>query len=109
MELFVVLKIFSPIANQKVKTAKTTYKHLVNLTLAENSLTNEKLNVKILIGSDFYWKFFNVNVINANEGPVAMKTGWVLRGRVTTDYTNNNAVENVSKITTDPTNPKTNS
>ena len=29
-----------------------------------------------------------------------MKTGWVLRGPVTTDYTNNNAVENVSKITT---------
>ena len=29
-----------------------------------------------------------------------MKTGWVLRGPVTTYYTNNNAVENVSKITT---------
>ena len=47
----------SPIANQKVKVAKTTYKHLVNLILAENSPTNENLSIDIIIGSDFYWKF----------------------------------------------------
>ena len=35
IELFVVPKICLPIANQKVKVAKTTYKHLVNLTLTE--------------------------------------------------------------------------
>ena len=75
---------------------------MANLTLAENSPTNENLNIDILIGSDFYWIFFNGNVINANEGPVAMETclGWVLGGRATTDYTNNNAVENVFKIAT---------
>ena len=40
--------------------------------------------------------------MNANEGPVATDTclGWVLSARATTDYTNNNAVENVFKITT---------
>ena len=97
IELFVVPKICSPIANQKVKVAKTTYKHLANLTLAENSTTNENLNIDILIG-----KFFNGNVINADEGPVAMETclGWVLSGRATTDYTNSSTVENVFKITT---------
>ena len=73
MEIFVVPKVCSPIANQKVKVAKTTYKHLVNLTLAENSPLNEDLNIDILIGSDFCWKFFNGNVINANEGRVAME------------------------------------
>ena len=50
IELFVVPKICLQIANQKVKVAKTTYKHLVNLTLAENSPMNEKLNIKLLIG-----------------------------------------------------------
>ena len=46
--------------------------------------------------------FFNGIVINANEGPVAMETclGWLLRRRVATDYTNNNRVENIFKITT---------
>ena len=40
-------------------------------------------------------------MINANEGPVAVETclGWMLRGRVRTGYTNNNAVENAFKIT----------
>ena len=75
---------------------------MANLTLAENSPTNENLNIDIFIGSDFYCKFFNGNVINADEGPVAMETclGWVLSGRATTDYTNNSAVENDFKITT---------
>ena len=56
-ELFVIPKICMPIANQKVKVAKTTYKHLVNVTLAENSPTNENVNIDIFIGSDFYWIF----------------------------------------------------
>ena len=86
-------------ANQKVKVAKTTYKHLVNLTLAENSPTNEKLNIDILIGSDFYGKFFKENAFNANEGPVAMEKclGLVLSRRVTTDYTNNNQLKTFPK------------
>ena len=50
IELFVVPKICLQIANQKVKVAKTTYKHLVNLTLAENSPMNEKLNINLLTG-----------------------------------------------------------
>ena len=50
IELFVVPKICLQIANQKVKVPKTTYKHLVNLTLAENSPMNEKLNINLLIG-----------------------------------------------------------
>ena len=41
-------------------------------------------------------------MINANEGPVAVETClvWVLSGRVTIGYTNNNAIENAFKITT---------
>ena len=75
---------------------------MINLTQAENSLTNENLNIDVLIGSNFDRKFFNGNVINANEGSVATETCLVrmLSGRVTTDYTNNNAVENVFEITT---------
>ena len=72
IEFFVFPKICSLIANQKVKVPKTTYKHLVNLTLAENFPMNENLNIDTLIGSDIYWNFFKGNVINVNEGPVAM-------------------------------------
>ena len=70
--------------------------------MTENSPTNENLNIDILIGTDFYWKFYNRNVINANEGPVAMETclGWVLSGPFKNDYTHSNAVQNVFKITT---------
>ena len=70
--------------------------------MTENSPTNENLNIDILIGTDFYWKFCNRNVINANEGPVAMETclGWVLSGPFKNDYTHSNAVQNVFKITT---------
>ena len=55
--IFVVPKICSPVANQKVKAAKTPYKHLVILTLAKKSPTNENLNIHILIGSVIYWNF----------------------------------------------------
>ena len=47
LELFVVPKICSPTANQMAKVAKTTYEHLANLTLTENSPTNENLNINI--------------------------------------------------------------
>ena len=81
------------IANQKVKVA---------LTLAEIHPKSKHLNIDIVIGKNFYWKFFNGNVINANEGPVAMEIylGWVLSRRVKNGFTNNNAVQNVFKITT---------
>ena len=70
--------------------------------MAENCHTNENLDIDILIDSKFYRNFFNENVFNANEGPVVMETclDWMLGGRVTTDYTHNNAVENVFQITT---------
>ena len=75
---------------------------MLNLTLAETFSMNENLNIDILIGCDFYWKFFNRNVINVNEATLAMETflGWVLSGCVTFNYTNNNEAGNVFKITT---------
>ena len=57
MELFIVPKICLLIANQKVEVAKTTYKHLVNLRLAENSPTNENLNIDMLIVVTFTGSF----------------------------------------------------
>ena len=50
--------MFADRNKKEAKVAKISYKHLVNLTLAENSPTSENLNIDILIGSDFYWKFF---------------------------------------------------
>ena len=75
---------------------------MLNLTLAETFSMNENLNIDILIGCDFYRKFFNRNVINVNEAALAMGTflGWVLSGCVTFNHTNNNEAGNVFKITT---------
>ena len=70
--------------------------------MAETFSMNGNLNIDILIGCDFYRKFFNRNVINVNEAALAMGTflGWVLSGCVTFNHTNNNEAGNVFKITT---------
>ena len=72
---------------------------MASLTSAENSPTNENLNIEILINSNFYWKFFNGNAINVNESPVIMDT-FLGGGRAATDYANNSAVKNAFKIAT---------
>ena len=42
------------------------------------------MDVDLLIGSDFYWKFLTGEIRQGEVGPVAMKTkvGWVLSGPV---------------------------
>ena len=54
-ELIVVRNICSPISNQTIEVAKTTYDHLRDLPLADfNNNGDNKLNINILIGRDFY-------------------------------------------------------
>ncbi len=57
------------------------YEHLAQLDLADIS-KEETLEVDVLIGSDFYWKFVTGETIRGSSGPVAIKTtlGWVLSG-----------------------------
>ena len=74
-----------PIDSKKIRFAKSRYKHLKNLDLADENPSNLPLNIDILIGSDFYWNFFNSTFVKGDgQGPVAMssKLGYVLSGPV---------------------------
>ena len=44
----------------------------------------DKLQVDLLIGSDYYWDFITGTILRGSDGPVAIDTrlGWVLSGQV---------------------------
>ena len=76
--------IASPIQGQSVQWAKQNYKHLANLQLADDCLSDSQADIEILIGSDNIWKFMLGEVRRGETGdsPVAVSTvlGWVLSG-----------------------------
>ena len=49
----------SPISNQSIKVALEEYPHLCGLNLADSSTLSgdNDVEVDILIGADYYWKF----------------------------------------------------
>jgi len=57
------------------------YKYLAELPLAHPKNTDERFEVDILIGSDYYWEFVEDEIIRG-EGPTAMKSrvGYLLSG-----------------------------
>ena len=80
VSLYVVPQICAPLNGQTIEFAKETNTHLAGLCLADSSCTSTSLSVDILIGGDFYWKFFSGKVIRGISGPVASETslGWAL-------------------------------
>ena len=76
--------ISSPIQGLSVQWAKQNYKHLANLQLADDCLSDSQADIEILIGSDNIWKFILGEVRQGETGdsPVAVSTvlGWVLSG-----------------------------
>ena len=78
--------ICSPIQNQAIQFAVESYDHLSHIELADSMKFSQNLgmDVDLLIGSDFYWKFLTGEIRRGKVGPVAMKTkvGWVLSGPV---------------------------
>ena len=65
--------IASPIQGQSVQWAKQNYKHLANLQLADDCLSDSQADIEILIGSDNIWKFMLGEVRRGETGdsPVA--------------------------------------
>ena len=52
--------ICSPLQNEAVNFAASTYQHLSGLLLADSILADEnenKVDVDVLIGADYYWHF----------------------------------------------------
>ena len=76
--------IASPIQGQSVQWAKQNYKHLANLQLADDCLSDSQADIEILIGSDNVRRFMLGEVRRGETGdsPVAVSTvlGWVLSG-----------------------------
>ena len=84
LELFSVPVICQPLTSQPIEFCKETYRHLSNLDLADYSEDGDSMEVDLLIGSNYYWKFATGEIYRGEEGPVAIKTrvGWILSGAV---------------------------
>ncbi len=67
---------------QLIHRAQDTLGYLSDLDLADITTNEDALEVDILIGSDYYWRFATRRVLRGKAGPTAVHTrlGWVLSG-----------------------------
>ena len=82
LEVFVVPHICDPVLLQASVACSKVYGHLFQPDLADVCL-DETLEVDLLLGSGFYWKFAMGETIRGENGPVAINTTLavaVLRG-----------------------------
>ena len=84
LELFSVPVICQPLTSQPIEFCKETYRYLSNLDLADYSEDGDSMEVDLLIGCNYYWKFATGEIYRGEEGPVAINTrvGWILSGAV---------------------------
>nr|XP_047141290.1 uncharacterized protein LOC124816230 [Hydra vulgaris] len=85
-----VKDICATINGQNIDFSVRNYNHLKGLALADivvssidSPVSDSPVSVDILVGADFYWKFFGDTVVKGNSGPVALKFnlgGYVLNG-----------------------------
>lgn len=80
-EALCVPVVCSPIRGQNVNFAKR-FGHIKSLELADSSDGRFGSSIDILIGADFYHRFFTGRYRKGNEGPTACESilGWVLSG-----------------------------
>ena len=95
IEAICVPKICAPLSNQNTKFYADNYRHLRKLCLADYSRGEEKLNVNVLIGLDYYFSFVTGKIIRGEGGPTAIssKLGWILSGGFQTDDDESNCFE----------------
>ena len=82
MELSTVPLVCQPLLSQPIDLCKSDYQHLHDLELADSSAEGESMQVDLLIGVDYYWRFVTGDIRRGEGGPVAIRTrlGWVLSG-----------------------------
>ena len=84
VEAYVVPEI-SFIRNQHLEVVKESYAHLKGLWLSDVCMSNEELEVDVLVGADYLWMFQKDRMLRGDPGePVAVDTvlGWVISGPV---------------------------
>ena len=84
LTLFVVPHICDALTAQPISVCAERYNHLAQLDLADASDGNSRMEVDILVGCDYYWKFITGQTLRGDDGPIAIQTtlGWVLSGPV---------------------------
>ena len=71
VELFVVPRICSPICDQNIELAQSTYSHLMNLKLADSSENGTGLEIDVMIGGDLHREFDAERKILVYSSPIA--------------------------------------
>ena len=82
LSLFVVPMICEPLIGQPISVCVNQIPHLTGLELADWAGQGSKLEVDVLIGSDYYWDLVTGAVFKGTNGPTAIHTklGWILSG-----------------------------
>lgn len=73
-----------PLQGQPVEQAGNNNPYFSGLKLADFGTEGETLDVDILVGSDYYWKFLTDHNVKGAQGSTTVHTelGWVLAGPV---------------------------
>ena len=84
LTIFTVPTICEPLTPHSLASCREVYPHLRGLELADEFEDIDKLQVDLLIGSDYYWDFITGTILRGSDGPVAIDTRlrWVLLGQV---------------------------
>ena len=108
--LYAVPNICEPLTCQPIAFCQENFEHLSGLSLADTTDECDRLEIDILLGSDYYWTLLTGEVRRGPSGPVGVQTelGWVLSGPVgtptqehnkTTLFTHTLHVENLARTT----------
>ena len=82
LSALVVPVVCDPVCCQPISLTQSSYDYLLELDLANSSLSGNKLDIYILIGSDYYWMLVTGRVLRDKDGPTAIhsRLGWILSG-----------------------------
>lgn len=72
--LYVVPVICEPLTGQPIGTCVEQNSHLVGLDLADSSSSESRLQVNLLVGSDYYWNLVTGSICRGRKGSMAVHT-----------------------------------
>ena len=95
LEAIVVPEI-SQVQNEHFEIARNDYSHLANIWFSDVCQKDEKLEIDILVGTDYLWRFQTGQIVRGRiDEPVALETtlGWVASGPLKYSSSANGAQE----------------